>query len=102
MTPPNETTDVAVTLGEALIAELGRRGMRGAYFDYRGYCELRRIDSVDPLQQFFNHRGFWRVSAGDDLEIIAMELDRVASRRGIRGLIPWLKIAMHLAPLFCG
>ena len=90
------------TLGEELIVELGRRGMRGAYFDYRGYCELRCIDSADRLQAFFDARGFNRVSAADDLATIANGLERIESRRMLRSVPLWMEIVMHLAALVFG
>lgn len=106
MTVPDETKmtspEASPTLGEELIAELGRRGMRGAYFDYRGYCELRRIDSADRLQAFFDSRGFARVSAADDLETIASGLERIESRRTLRSVPFWTEVVMHLATLVFG
>ncbi|HEX5445435.1 MAG TPA: hypothetical protein VFW87_16535 [Pirellulales bacterium] len=104
MTDLRETTEsetapsgVCPTLGEELIAELGRRGLRGAYFDYHGYCELRGIDSSADLQEFFDSRGFERVSAAGDLGTIAAGLAQIAARRGIRRVL--LEAALHLAPL---
>ena len=55
-----------MTLGHRIIGELGARGMRGMFFDCRGYCELRRVDDLPSLRRFFDRRGYRGVPAAND------------------------------------
>ncbi len=46
-----------MTIGQEIIFEIRRRGALGFYFDYAGYRELRRVDSLEELQAFLAQRG---------------------------------------------
>jgi hypothetical protein len=72
-----------MTLGQQIIRELGDRGLRGFYFDYEGYQELKDIDARDDLEAFFIDQGFEDVESSsnigtivDSLEFEATDSDR--------------------------
>ncbi|MAT71078.1 MAG: hypothetical protein CMJ58_16310 [Planctomycetaceae bacterium] len=51
------------TLGSQIIAELGRRGLRGQFFDFHGYCDLRRVDDEQALRQFLDEHRWQKAPA---------------------------------------
>lgn len=67
-----------MTLGERLIAELGRRGHRGRYFDYQGYQTLREIDSPEALRAFLAEQGYDGLTVADDMANLVWQLDRLS------------------------
>jgi hypothetical protein len=64
-----------MTLGDQLIAELGRCGNRGRFFDYRGYQTLRSIDCADDLHAFLDQQGYRRLPLSDDVAQLARALE---------------------------
>jgi hypothetical protein len=41
-----------MSLGGEIVAELGRRGLIGQFFDFAGYQELRQIENSEDLSRF--------------------------------------------------
>jgi hypothetical protein len=85
-----------MTLGEGIIAELGRRGARGQCFDYRGYHRLRAIDSAGELRAFLVECGYADVPATAETFAIVDELLASAGRQAERSAWPWLILAPEL------
>ncbi len=74
------------TLGAQLIDELGRRGLKGAYFDYASYQSLRDFNAVAEVQALLERAGFADVLARDDPAWIADGLEESLAYRKE----PWL------------
>ena len=87
--------DHMIRLGEAIIRELGERGQRGMYFDFKGHCELRRVESVSALQSFLESRGYRNVRASEHVKEVVDDLQGEAPNDHT----PWMLLTEPLASL---
>ncbi len=79
-----------MTLGEELINELSRRGLRGRYFSYTQYRQLRGIESAEALQQFVDASGIRDINASEGVAAIAERLQASEAQPVSIGLVIWL------------
>ncbi|MEM9656737.1 MAG: hypothetical protein AAF961_00115 [Planctomycetota bacterium] len=87
--------------GTQVVSELGSHRLRGMYFDYRGYCALRRVRTVEELRAFLDARGFKRVAATADVAKVVEGLRREAGGESCAALllmepILWLGVAFGM------
>jgi hypothetical protein len=92
--PPLPPPDLQrLTLGHALLRELSRRGKRKACLHAAHCRELRKIDSVQELADFFDRTRYKHVRASDDIVAVAndivvdSEVPRLWSDPAILGLV---------------
>jgi hypothetical protein len=83
-----------MTIGDQLIAELGRRGARGGFFDYKTYRRLHAVDSSDELQSFLDDQCCRFAHAGMEVKQLAQALLEEPSRRTLAS--PWRSLKMLL------
>jgi hypothetical protein len=67
-----------MTLGSSIISELGARGLRGMFFDFKSYCELKQITDRKHLRDFLDSRRFQDVRASLDPKKVADDLQEKA------------------------
>jgi hypothetical protein len=83
-----------VTLGDRLIAELGRRQAMGFSLRYKDYQRLHAVDSLDELRQFLDALGCVGARADLPLEELAQALLEQPTRRRLAS--PWRSLRMVL------
>ena len=80
-----------MSLGTELIAELGRRGERGMYFDFAQYRRLRRVDSVEGLGKLLEDAGHAASIANSNVAEVADALRKSwAEKDSDWNLLAWL------------
>jgi hypothetical protein len=68
-------------IGEKLVEELSRRGMRGQFFTYDQYQRLHRVDSTEALQRLLEDSGFKHIDADQDAAAIVNQLNAATAAR---------------------
>ncbi|MEM8944140.1 MAG: hypothetical protein AAGD11_03075 [Planctomycetota bacterium] len=65
-----------MNLGASIISESSARGLRGMYFDFDGYGELRRVDYENRLREFLNSKGYRDVVASEEPSLVVDALEK--------------------------
>jgi hypothetical protein len=92
-----------MTLGQAVISELGRRGQRGMYFDFKGSCHLRRVRTAGELKTFLSSQDFQQSPVSSEASVVADFLQEEAKKRQIKKTSPFLVLdgVLAIVDLFC-
>jgi len=83
-----------MTLGSSIISELGARGLRGMFFDFKGYCELRQVNDQKHLRSFLDSKGYTGVCASSDAKKVVDDFQEKSTQAN--SCAAWLL----LEPLF--
>jgi hypothetical protein len=78
-------------IGEKLVDELSRRGMRGQFFTYEQYQRLHRVDSTEALHTLLEESGFKHVDASDDPAAIVNQLNAASAER-----VSWWEVLIEV------
>ncbi len=70
---------IPMTLGSSIISELGARGLRGMFFDFKGYCDLRQVNDQKHLRSFLDSKGFTEVCASLDAKKVVDDFQEKAA-----------------------
>ena len=78
-----------MTIGEALLKELSRRGFRGKYFTYGESIDLRKSIRARACA-FFRKRGIYEIEETDDVARVADELEHFEKSSASKHWAWWL------------
>jgi hypothetical protein len=89
MDPERDLTN----LGSQIVAQLGRRGLSGKFFDFAGYQQLRQVENSKHLCQFLLQYGYQsppRLGSAEE----AVDYLIVVNKKMEQGEAPWFWAAI--------